>query len=35
VSEDNTGVAKWNWYNSMDGILSETAKANDVPRLND
>ena len=28
-------VARWNWYNAMDGMLSETAKANGVSMTND
>jgi hypothetical protein len=34
VSGDNSRVAKWNWYNAMDGMLSEIAKANGVPGTN-
>jgi hypothetical protein len=35
MSGDNSGVARWNWYNAMDGMLSETAKVNGVPGAND
>jgi predicted transcriptional regulator len=35
VSGDNSGLTRWTWYNAMDAMLSETAKANGVPGAND
>ena len=35
VSEDNSGLTRWTWYNAIDAMLSETAKANGVLGGND
>ena len=35
VSGDNSGLTRWTWYNAIDTMLSETAKANGVPDGND
>jgi hypothetical protein len=35
VSGNNSKIAKWNWYISMDATLSESAKANGESEAND
>ena len=35
VSGDNSGLTRWTWYNAIDAMLSETAKANGVLGGND
>ena len=35
ISGDNSRLTRWTWYNAIDAILSETAKANGVPGGND
>ena len=35
VSGENSRITRWNWYNAMDGMLSETTKANNVFKAND
>ena len=35
VSGDNSELTQWTWYNAIDAMLSETAKANGVPGGND
>ena len=35
VLGDNSGLTRWTWYNAIDAILNETAKANGVPGGND